>query len=394
MNKNFVLVTVICSLFCFANCTTKNERNDSELITADLEKAIDSEAEGRTLLDFVDTLMYVPLETDQIYLDDIWNLDLYNGNIFVSDMESLYKFNQDGKFICKIGNKGKGPREYEYTPGFFIKSDTIFIRSRYRILAFSANTGNFLSSISFDERYPKTYINKSEKYFITFNAVDNMIEYYNSEGQLLDSVYYRRDKKRILDLAIWYPYYNLFFGTGNSLNFTTYCNDTIFEITDNFNIIPRYVINLGKYKLPDKFRPDNTSMDNFFNNSTEYVRKIITETQNYLVIRIGFWGDMKKNRLPVPSYPDKKSGTVGLGIYDKRENTLSLISKDDEKYPFFYPNFSDGENHLLSFVAPVDALPFYEENKDKYNFSKSFSETMQNIKIDDNPVVIIAKLKK
>jgi hypothetical protein len=78
----------------------------------------------------------------------------------------------------------------------------------------------------------------------------------------------------------------------------------------------------------------------------------------------------------------------------KKILTFSLISKNDEKYPCFYPNFSDGKNHLLSFVNSIDAITFYDQNKNKYKFNESFYDAIQNLKIDDNPIIVIAKLKE
>ena len=85
---------------------------------------------------------------------------------------------------------------------------------------------------------------------------------------------------------------------------------------------------------------------------------------------------------------------LGLGVYEKNTNRFYLVAEDKENFPCFYPLFTDGENHLLSFVNSIDAITFYEQNKSKYQFNKSFLETISKIKIEDNPVIIIVKLKE
>ena len=166
----------------------------------------------------------------------------------------------------------------------------------------------------------------------------------------------------------------------------------LFRSDENCFLTPKYVVNLGKYKIPEKIRPDRVSWEIFVIESTSYLRKVPVETKNYLFIQLGFWGEVFN--VSMPSYPDKKSGLIGLAVYDKSKNRVSLISRDDEKLPCFYPNFTDGDNSLISFIDPIEAISFYNENRNKYQFEKSYDEVIQKIKIDDNPIVMIVKLKE
>ncbi len=393
MKKINKLVIAICIVFLFSYCSKKIEQIKVSLTTIDLENVIDSNTEGKSLNEFIDTLLYIPLETREVTLvDDVQKVLFYKGEIFLSDYNHLFKFAADGKYICKIGTMGRGPRDYSMVSNFFIRSDTIFVRSGNKILAFNTTDGNFLSSIQFDSKYRRVYVNKTENHFVFFNYQNNKIEFYNGNGQLIDSVRYSSDKREILDLAIIFSYYEILFGTNISLKISSFCNDTIFEIGDNFKLTPKYVVNLGKYKIPEKFRPDVATWDFFLNNSSGYLRKILIETKDFLIIQLGRWDN--KDNTSVPLYPDKKSGIIGLAFFDKSSNNISLIKNDEENLPCFYPNFTDGENHLLSFVNSIDAINFYEQNKSKFQFNKSFLETINQIKIEDNPVVIIAKLKE
>jgi hypothetical protein len=392
MNKYIVLIIAIYFTFCCSNCTNRNEEKE-ELITIDIEKAINSKPKGISLNEFIDTIIYIPLETSSdIIIDKIESIKFYNDNFFVNDYLGLYKFDSTGKLICKIGSKGRGPDEYTVIGNFFFQSDTIFIRSGSRTLAFDVTNCDFLNSFQLDNRNNSIYTETTGSNFAVFNYLNNMLEFYNRKGLLIDSVFYSRDKRPILDLAIGYSYYNIFFGTENSLKITTFCNDTIFEIDENFDLNPKYVVNLGNYKIPEKVRPDMVPWEIFVRESTSYLRKVPVETKNYIFIQLGFWGEIFN--VTMPSYPDMKSGLIGLAVYDKRKNRVSLISRDDEKLPCFYPNFTDGDNSLISFIDPIEAISFYNENRYKYQFEKSFVEVIQKIKIDDNPVVMIVKLKE
>ena len=393
MNKNILLINLLCLLCYFSGCSVENEQNKCSITTIDLEEAIDSKIKGKSLSDFCDTIIYVPLETNRsCMIDDIEKIVLYEEDIFVMDRYGLYKFDQYGKFICKIGDKGRGPEEYNMLANFFIKTNTIYVRGWNKIFAYNTNSGIFLYSIQFDDKYPKTYINKTEKYFVSFNYTNNLIEYYDIKGNLIDSAVYSKNDKMILDRAITFPYYNLFFGTDTSLKFTTYCNDTIFEVNEKYNLIPQYIIKLGKYKIPEKFRPDVASWDLFYNNASSYLRKIPLETTRLLLIQLGHW-KKPEGKLILPEYSDKKAGISGLAIYNKMDNKISIIKKDEEKLPCFYPNFTDGKNHLLSFVNALDAIAAYNQHTYKNQVNTSFVKAVQNLKIDDNPIIIIAELK-
>ncbi len=394
MYKHVVNISVLFLLFCMSGCFLKNERKETDIITIDLEKSIESETKRKSLNELIDNIHYIPVETKKDNLiGEIQKIRLYKGAFFIRDYDHLFKFSSDGKYICQIGTKGRGPNDYNILDNFFIKLDTVFIISSNKILAFDTFDGRFLSSFQFNSKYRRLYVNKTRNHFISLNYSNNYIEFYNSKGLLTDSVRYYVDEKEILDRAIIYPYYDILFGTKKSLKITTFDNDTIFEISNDFKLNPKYIIALGKYKIPGKFRPDIVPWNIFYNNSSSYFRKIVIETNDYLIIQIGGWGGMR-DKLPFPLYPDKKAGLVGLGLYNKNDRTISLISKDDKNYPCFYPNFSDGENCLLSFVNAIDAISYYEENKHNYQFPKSFNEAIQNLRIDDNPIIILANLKE
>lgn len=391
MKNFFTILFLILIIHINLKCTI--EDNPEELKTIDLETAIHSKTKSSTLGQFVKRLIYVPLETrSECLIGDIQKIAYYEDNIFVMDQHGLYKFDCTGRFVSKIGAKGRGPREHIMYADFFIKTDTIYVRGWNRIFAYDTTSGIYLYSFHFNERYPRTYINKTEEHFVSFNYTKNLIEYYDNKGNLIDSIVYSNNDKMILDRAIIFSYYNLFFGTDTSLKFTTYCNDTIFEVNEKFNLIPKYIINLGKYKMPDKHRPDLASWDFFYNNASSYLRKMPLETRHFLLIQLGHWRKNERKSI-LPEYFDEKSGISGLAIYSKSDEKVTLIRNDEDNFPFFYPNFSDGKDHLLSFINPIDVISKQTRYTNKYHINNSFVDVVQNLKIDDNPIIIIAELK-
>ena len=392
MNKYFTVIFIVLTAHINLNCSIENNPEDFKLNTIDLETAINSKTTS-SLGQFIKKLMYIPLETkSECLIGEIRKITCYEDNLFVLDHQGLYKFDRTGNFICKIGKRGRGPRETIMFADFFIKTDTIYIAGWNQIFAYDINSGIFLYSFHFDDKYPRNYVNKTDNYFISFNYINNLIEYYDLKGNLIDSTVYSKNGQVILDRAIGFPYYNLFFGTDISLNFTTYCNDTIFEVNDKFSLIPKYIVNLGKYKIPEKYRPDIAPWDVFINNSSSCFRKMPIETTHFLIIHLGHWIKSKGESI-LPEFSDEKSGISGMAIYTKMDNKITLIKKDEEKFPFFYPNFSDGKNHLLSFINPIDVISKDHQFKSKYQVNDSFVSAVKNLRINDNPIIIIAELK-
>lgn len=65
------------------------------------------------LSEIASTVDFVQLEiTDKSLLRDISNVEVSERHILVNDVEGVFLYNRDGKFLSKIGQKGQGPEEY------------------------------------------------------------------------------------------------------------------------------------------------------------------------------------------------------------------------------------------------------------------------------------------
>ena len=112
MNRNLLITFAI--FFSLSGCADQKEENNG-LIVIDVENAIDSQPIGLPLDEFISSIRYVPLETNGVIsINEITQIQFYRNHFFVLDYEGLYKFDSDGKFIFKIGNKGRGPDEYVF----------------------------------------------------------------------------------------------------------------------------------------------------------------------------------------------------------------------------------------------------------------------------------------
>jgi hypothetical protein len=390
--RRLIIGTILAiSILC---CTQKQSADlkKKELLSIDMEKAIDKHTTSKHIFsEFIDSIKYIPLETNSnCYISDIQKIIFHENHLYIWDYNGILKFDSNGKFVCKIGNTGHGPGEYIQNRGIIICSDTLFINSGNRILAYHTNTGDHLMTFPFKS---SMFFEKIGGSFVALNEHNGYIEFFDQKGHIMDSINYERFEGEIKKGGFVYPFYDIFFRTHPSLKVSTSHNDTIFEITNSHTLTPRYVVNMGKYKLPNDERFEYVGDFNKFDKLTaNYIRPIPFETSRYLIFQLGKWG-MACN-FSTLGFNDKKADLIGLGVFDKTNRQFYLLNEDMKDCPFFYPHFSDGQNCLITYVNAVDAIDFLNKNKNEPIECNAFTTATKNLKVDNNPIVIIAKLKE
>ncbi|WP_319229258.1 6-bladed beta-propeller [Draconibacterium orientale] len=385
------VIFLILIISCHTNKKDTNKRNSVPIV--EIGKALNNiTSSTKSFTEFIDSIKYIPLETlPECNIEEIQKIVCYKGDFYTWDYYSILKFDANGKFIQEIGKRGKGPKEYARVREFTIRSDKLYINEGRKIVAYSTIDGSFVSTYPFRNRW---FVDRLNNQFVTINANNGFIEFIDEKGNITDSVNYEHfTQNDIFPEMMIYPIYDAFFGTSQSLKISTSHNDTLFEINKRCQLIPRYILDLGDYKLPEKERLEYSGdFENFDKSTTKLIRPVPLETNDYLVIQSGKWGTVSS--LNNIGFYDKKADLLGFGIFDKKGNSFSLITEDLESYPFFFPHFSDEENGLFSWVDAIDMINFYNKNKDKYNFCSPFISTVKKLEIDYNPVLVMVKLKE
>ena len=87
----------------------------------------------------------------------------------------------------------------------------------------------------------------------------------------------------------------------------------------------------------------------------------------------------------------------GVGFYDKGKKTTILCSKEDqaihfrdESYPPFYPRYMDEEGNVAGCWEASEWLDFVEEHEGTIDVP----ENLRGVKFDDNPILVVARMKK
>ncbi|MDE6116355.1 MAG: 6-bladed beta-propeller [Duncaniella sp.] len=109
MGRLLIIFSLMAGCF-FHSCTTEDSENDS--IQVDFS---DVDCDSVPLSQFIDSITYVTLElNDSLVFGRIKNVSFNDSTIVVLDnlTNEVTQFTHEGKFIRRIGSKGRGPGEF------------------------------------------------------------------------------------------------------------------------------------------------------------------------------------------------------------------------------------------------------------------------------------------
>ena len=124
MKHLFLLLTIA----LFSNCTSKPASTSSEQVTY-------PGATLPSLTGLISSIEVIRLQHgDTIMVDDRARLLQRDSSFYLIDIsgeQNIYRFNHDGSFLNKIGQKGRGPEEYPFLLDIAIEeeNDNIFVLS-------------------------------------------------------------------------------------------------------------------------------------------------------------------------------------------------------------------------------------------------------------------------
>lgn len=383
MKKIVVFVSII---LLFTLCKHKENVNErkkykfgscqNEIIVHDKIPQIDN------IDKFVDSIRYVRLETTpKSIIGDINGLEFVDNKIFILDgvskSKSVLVFDNKGKFLNTIGEKGKGPNEYMSLSSFSVdhKNKLVILHDQgQRSFLFYDFSGDLKKRIKIDDLYLS--------YFKPFN--DKILVFTNKLkfNDLFNDVLYLEDNKVIKGylpfsskIKPWFMPFNPFYEEGDNLYFIDSWNSQILELNED-SITVKYCFDFGDMQLPSEYVE---SLDLFLKHKEEY---------RYLDDRV-----LENSKFLFFSYYPGKSHRRNC-LYRKNSGELFQLK---EKNPI---------NSKISLLG----VPFYA--KDNYfvkilesTMSKVLSDLPDNTKdsylkhavdgynINENPILVITYMK-
>ena len=293
-------------------------------------------------------------------------------NIYVLDgigTRSLYKFSPTGKFLHRIGDRGRGPGEYLSAEDFNIYQDSIieiYDTGKEQILCYHAS-GKFIGSIAAPEEGCQTFIH-----------LQDTLAFYNDSDVLPNLTIQVKDNKYTFwekDYQTSYSGYRNFSYNGEHILYSAYYNDTIYRF-HNEELLPYLYIDFGRNRLPQKLREGHPRGTHYCYGMGE-----VKSTPQFL-----FFSFFYQEKV-IQALQDKQTGKLYLSNHF--DNNIDQI-------PFLLcPN---GYFDATKIVTAIDAFivrDYYESCQEHHQaISPALQHLTRQTNENSNPIIVFAYLKK
>jgi hypothetical protein len=398
------LKILIFSAFAIS-CQNTENKDKNRLITFDLKELPEVTSVKLSDLGF-DDIEYVPLETNEqsviSFTDNVFidlpppiKIEVGEGFYLLIQGKTILRFQYDGSFVTKIGTKGRGPNEFTVAHDVDINTKD---RNIYLVDGWQKKFNVYSESGEFKRTF------KMPLYaWIDFRFIDNKILCYceNHMGNIENS-YTLLDTNGLVikSFSNKYPFKNrdgfglrsenLFYKFNNKLFKKEAYSDTIY-VYDKMNFKPHLVIEVGKKLITPDVRSNYDGRYIVKN----YIQQLnLFEFGDYVYYDFIYKFELPDVLLTYSFIGSKRNNYQALFIrsegiindLDGGPNILPITIKDD--------NTIIGCVDALKLKAHV-ASEAFKNSKPKYPEKKKELEKLANsLKETDNPVLMLARLKK
>lgn len=378
--------------------------------------------------DYFSSIELIQLETGEDFLLDILSLPrikMKDDFIFMPGNGRLYAFETSGKFLHQIGDKGQGPGEYQFPHTFFLHPDKpiIYVESTQKIIEYDFQ-GNFISYFY----PPKADDGKilTEGFCVedelfggsVYNNGKNKYKYYlfDRNGTMLanlpNRVFFNREKGT-MDYDGALPAFRV----DDTLYLKDFVNDTLYTLAD-LHLRPAYVFEFGEYAYPIEDLEIRNPAD--IKSVFPFNKAILFQTGPSFVgtpghffysVRLPGLFSLPKTKPTIQPLTGKTRSVdpFVFGIYDIEKKTNMLLDTDQHHQkgivndlngglPVF-PRYYAGDNLVVDVwnaeeMKEMLTEEYFEKQtiKDQEGHQK-LKKILTNLKEDDNPVVVVARLK-
>ena len=404
MKRIIILVIPLLALSC--NRVTERaeapEYDRDEFFVVDYESILNNKSLV-SLSELADNIEYIPLETnEQCLLRSTAKYYFTDEFIFVNNIEYILQFDRTGKFIKQIGKPGRGPGEIGLIRMLSVLDDQkqLVVQTNWaRKLYYFSYDGDFLRSLPFEDvLYIKSIPVES---FLNFDACvygheDYMFALINTAGDTLDVVnnHYKWENTSGRVMTMSYHLFVPFYFYNNTISFKSMHNDTVYHVVGDF-IKPEYLVDLGKYQLPQEYRvevPASGGFGEFADKSKGYRFCSVFEADERLFISSSGYQDETQYNMIY----DRRSGEGKLLL--GKDNWPGSIINDIDGGPDFWPKGSVNDSTLYMPILPLDLKKKELQDKIKNSGVETHNvapliQMIDSLDENDNPVLMVVNLK-
>lgn len=394
-----IKTTFFCLILCLFSCHQKQEtRIEKDYAVEEITINPDEKVVYTDCSFLIDTtyIECIPLETnDECLIAEAFRINLRDNKIFVFDRQSaaVFIFNRDGSYHAKVQNIGNGPGEYPPIVNDMVITDkyvAVLVPNIKKIMFYDFD-GHYVKDISIDNRWAFSLFTFDDEKFYLVNAFDGgtgeKFNFFtvNADGDNESFLPFdKRDGKVRRGWGIE-RYHSIFKKEHAYVLIPSI--DTIYQVTPDKDIIPKYSIHITKNQLPkeDREGPQDIAIRKSITTKSILGLQGILESERYLFLDFMNF---------VCVYDKQIKETINTTIFHKMADFANFNIIADRR-----STIEDGQyliNHYDSFLYEYmkQALDSGKWECKSQKFENEFLKAFNSLKGEgDNPIVTIYKLK-
>ncbi len=403
MNRTVFLL--LCAVVLSCNRDTEQKisgYNRDNFFVVDYESILNNTS-SVNLSEITDDIEYVRLETNESCLlhprADYHFTDDY---IFVDNSKYILQFDRKGKFIKQIGKPGRGPGEIGLIRIMSVldnKKELVVQTNWARKLYYFSYDGDMIRSVPVEDVLNiKAIPGDRLVYFdnCAYGYEDYMFALLNLSGDTLDVVHnhYKWENKTGGVVTVSYHLFVPFYFYNDEILFKSMHNDTVYHVTGD-SIKPEYLIDLGRYKLPQEYRAEVASsglFEEFFKKSKDYRFCSVFEASGSLFISsTEYQEEFQYNMIY------NRAEGAGKLLLDTNNDPGRIIN-DIDGGKDFWPSGTVNDSTVYMPVLPLDLIN--KDSRDELSRKHAlnpqkkteFSDMLDELNENDNPILMIVRL--
>lgn len=384
MKLNYAILGCITLLLCGCKVTQKVNRGGGEVVVCDSLQSGDD----MFCLEFIQDMELIPLQTsDSSLIGTDPELIVSGTDYYIIDQngsQRILRYDTNGRFLNRIGNRGKGAQEYLKISNMVVDSMsnviTIFSSTDAKICSYS-NTGDFISGRKVNSQFSQGFPAKNGNLWLYLGYQNGASDYRVRQVDAQDrpNVELLTANEKVMPVEEKFPVFIP--ASDGRILLRESLNPTVYALTGEGTVVPRYSFDFGEYAVPEEYYEQSSPMA-----AVELLMKRpftildrILDRKNYVVIQAQV------------QYPNVAPMLI-YGIKKKNENRWLWFNFEDipNNQGLWVNSIQDltDNDELICLVDPIRLL----KNSDQWSIFKN-PEVLSGLNEEDNPVLIKCQLK-
>ena len=391
MKTKLVLFIILLSVIGCTSTEKKGVQPDENTIVIDINSALKND--WWNLADMVESVEIIPLETTEASLvADALYCFVTDKYIFVEDFyESnlgLTMFDRNGKFVKRF-NRGNGPGEFSNLQKVMFYGGSMYCASLSKIIKYN-DEGEFVDYKESDGNY--TDIAKFGDGFVMTQSEQIQNQEHQFKIFKLDSNLGKVAECSLEPVPIRLNGGLSVIDGSDCLIYRFYDNNICCCCDDGFRVKYRLNFSDYEYKIPlDKYQNLYQSADSFSQAVIAIMQDIekdkyifgglLMQCEDYIIFSL--W---TKNGTSISAYYNKNTGKTWIKDFSPGDTPFSVMGNVRPA------NVTNQKNTFCGIITPDYMKDCWTNNPNNLLSAKDI-EILKNAKPDDNPIIVIYKLK-